>query len=356
MQRWRKVVFGCATALAFTLLVEGCSNVLVCWSDVSHLARPALAERLHTHYDAELGWTNTAGLRVEDAYGPGRTVTINAQGFRGAADTLVARPAGRTRIVCSGDSFTFGYGVADADAWPAQLGALDARLDVVNLALGGYGIDQMYLRYLRDGLPLEQDVHVVAAISDDFARMASDRFSGYGKPWLDVDGGRLVARNVPVPETGFATPWLTQNAPLFRRLGVVELARRMTGAEEPQKRREVMSLEDAANRARAALADLRARSATPLVFVYLPVLQDVLPNSTDFLREPFLEALRADGVTVIDLVPALRADPPRELDAFFLAPGVVDFPGAQGHYTPAGNRWAAEHVLAGLRGAGLAPR
>lgn len=68
---------------------------------------------------------------------------INEDGFR---DSVYARPKqeGAFRIVVMGDSVSFGYGVAETEAYPQILEELlsdlvpDARIEVVNLGVGGY--------------------------------------------------------------------------------------------------------------------------------------------------------------------------------------------------------------------------
>ena len=60
--------------------------------------------------------------------------------------------------------------------------SLDPRLETLNMGQGGYGVDQAYLWYKRDAAKFEHQVHLLAFITDDFVRMQSDRFRGYGKP------------------------------------------------------------------------------------------------------------------------------------------------------------------------------
>src|SRR5438045_1580099 len=69
-------------------------------------------------------------------------VTINAQGLR--ADQPVGPPAaGETRLLCLGDSFTFGYGVAADQAWPYLLNSNESapsdRVESLNAGVSGYG-------------------------------------------------------------------------------------------------------------------------------------------------------------------------------------------------------------------------
>ncbi len=349
---------GCTIAALAGLAIEGLANLGVFVSDVASLADQPLAERRHTRHDATLGWTNEPGRRVPDLYGPGASVTIDERGFR-ASPVAIAGDA--VAVVCSGDSFTFGYGVDDADTWPAQMTSLDDRLASVNLGLGGYGLDQSYLRYLRDGAPIAHAVHVVAFVSDDITRMTSRRFAGYSRPWLERTDGAPAVRGVPVPDDGYESPWMTQNAYLFRRIGVVEAARRISGSGRAAPLdHSVMTLEQAADVAWDALRHLRvlgAERGVELIVVVLPTQADIQPNTADFLREPMVAALRGDGLHVLDLVEELRARPPTDPRSYFIPEGAVDFPGAAGHYTRAGNRWVAAQVLPAVRSAArLAPR
>jgi lysophospholipase L1-like esterase len=103
-------------------------------------------------------------------------VRTNGAGFRGPA--LPGPKAAHVyRIVVLGDSFTWGYGVRERQAYPARLeGRLNAqlhargsrrRVEVVNLGLPGAGpLD--YLHHLRHtGLPLAPDLVVVGLFAND---------------------------------------------------------------------------------------------------------------------------------------------------------------------------------------------
>src|SRR5579872_941799 len=67
-----------------------------------------LTERKHCEFDPLLGWVNLQSMNVPDLYGPGLGLTTNARGFRGEREIEDEIPMGKTRIVCSGDSFTLG--------------------------------------------------------------------------------------------------------------------------------------------------------------------------------------------------------------------------------------------------------
>lgn len=73
----------------------------------------------------------------------GFTYTTNERGYR-SLRPYTPDPAKYT-VLAIGDSFTFGIDTNDAETWPYLLQAKDSRLNVINLGVGGYGIDQMYL-------------------------------------------------------------------------------------------------------------------------------------------------------------------------------------------------------------------
>ena len=67
---------------------------------------------------------------------------INRDGFRDR-DFPVERTKGAARIVCVGDSYTYGWGVNLEDSFPKQLErALEPGTEVLNLGVFGYNADQ----------------------------------------------------------------------------------------------------------------------------------------------------------------------------------------------------------------------
>ena len=90
------------------LIAEGAASlVLVARHATSAGEYPDLP---HVQYDAELGWTGRPNVTIPDTYGPGTSVRTNIQGFRETRDVSTATPPGQVRVICSGDSFTFGQG------------------------------------------------------------------------------------------------------------------------------------------------------------------------------------------------------------------------------------------------------
>ena len=153
-------------------------------------------------FDARYGWVNRPG-RYELG---GVEHHINSIGARGALEYAAQKSAGVVRMVCFGESFTYGSEVADTEAWPTRLAGLVEALEVINLAVSGWGTDQALLRFREQGPGLDADVACMGFMLDNIRRnvnryrqLAYPRDSGAPlvKPRFRLDGGELVL--VPIP-------------------------------------------------------------------------------------------------------------------------------------------------------------
>jgi hypothetical protein len=317
-------------------LVEGTASLALFARSMrgSHLVEEHFTER-----DTLLGWISIPNVSKPDLFGPGRSLSINAQRLRHAGDVAPVPPAGKTRVICAGDSFTLGYGVDDSKTWCALLGANQPSLETLNMGLNGYGVDQAYLRYVRDGLPLRPQVHLFAIINDDFRRMSIDRFVGFPKPRLAVDsGGRLRTVGVPVPDPGMG-PFTQRLLSAVGGLRSFELLQ----VFKPVSRGGWGASQDATwDVARAIFHDVAAQDSAigaKLVVVYLPTIDDFKGKASDKWRQWIRESAARDKFEFVDLVPDLRQVAPDSVDALFIPRGQLAFQGAAGHYTDAGNVW-----------------
>jgi hypothetical protein len=370
--RLRRAAVGLLLGLGTLALLEGAASLIVfAWDLARHAERP-LPERIHTVYDPLLGWVNAKGLRAPDLYGPGRSFASNALGFRGAREYARAVPEGKRRAICSGDSFTLGYGVGDEHCWPRLLELRDPALEAVNMGQGGYALDQAYLWYLRDGRELEHQLHLFAFIADDFERMRAPRFRGYGKPLLvlaedverrtegDPAGEGLATIGVPVPASSFRHPWLTQNRDLVLRLRSLELLgrarRKLAGAEPVSGVLAEETAQEVASRLFLDLARLNEEKGSRLVLVLLPNKDPLAPGRLSRLSgwmHAAVERARGQGVPFIDLSADFEALPAAEREPLFLPPGLIPLPGAAGHYSETGNAFVADRLRALLAQQGL---
>jgi lysophospholipase L1-like esterase len=106
--------------------------------------------------DRDLFWSPIPGFRGQFL---DETVTINSMGLRGA-DVAVPKPATKKRILCFGDSITFGYGVSDDETYAFHLGqALTPQgVEVINCGVTGYSSYQTLHLLRRVATRLEGDL------------------------------------------------------------------------------------------------------------------------------------------------------------------------------------------------------
>jgi len=163
---------------------------------------PSFGPRV-VQYSPVLGWALIPG--VED---------IGAHGWRGPSMART-KEDGRFRIVCAGDSTTFGFHGSWEDAWPHQLETSLNRdadwtrahgiTEVLNLGVPGYGPDQSMLALEEIGLSYAPDVVIFHLCLNDFADASYDHhwlklggFTQY-KPFYVLEDGRLAREKALVP-------------------------------------------------------------------------------------------------------------------------------------------------------------
>lgn len=330
-------------ALLFLVLEGGAGVLLAVYEAARGPDGPT-----HTRYDALLGWVNAPGVSLQNAWGPGNNLHISPEGFRGSGpETPVS--GGRQRVLCVGDSFTFGEGVDDDDVW-CNLLANDS-LHTLNLGQPGYGVDQAFLRYRRDGAGLPHDVVVFAFIGGDLTRMGRSSHHGYAKPVLAVEGDSLVVRGVPVPRV---IPRLNRFViDVSEHLRTVELAgrllRRLTGPAVSHADREHRRVAPLATRVLVAVHDLaNVAGATP-VFVYLPIRAEMVRDG--LWRSWVRTTMDSLGYPLVDLTDSLRGFPATLAADLFIPEGAP----AGGHYSRRGNAWVADVLRPWVRGAEIGP-
>jgi hypothetical protein len=334
--RWLKIAaVNVAVLLGLVIVIEGSVSLFLFARDITVLAWESAP---YSEYDADLGWIAKRNVTIPDFWGKGVGVRTNGQRFRATYDIAPAVAPGKTRVVCSGDSFTFGDGVDNRDTWCEQLAARDPRIEPVNLGQGGYGSDQAYLRFLRDTKPLAHQVHVFAFIDDDFKRMQLNTFLGFGKPVLTLENGVLTVGNVPVPRYATSHTWLnaipralleTRSGQLAKRVLNKYGAPKGSGAEKDAETRIVL---------RAMFAELKRvneQRGSRLFLAHLPTLDELggVDPWTAFLED----AARAEQIPLIDVLAAFRSR--TDAKSLFLAETT-----AAGHYNAAGHAAVAEEI------------
>jgi hypothetical protein len=319
-------------------------------------------------FDPELGWAPAAGARSPD----GRE-TSNSAGARGQREYAPVAPEGVVRLLCAGDSFTYGSEVADGETWEAQLEALSPRFEALNFGVGGYGTDQALLRLRRELGRWSPQVAVMGILVENIGRnvnryrplyFPSSSTPGV-KPRFVLAGGELVLVPQPFAERAEVARAVADGS-VIARLAEHEywrepdpgwlrhslLARLFLGWRAYSRRQaESLWAEPEGEPAQVTLALLSAfqREALASGVPYCLVLVFPRQKELDQLVErgskswqTLLDGLAVRGVPCIDLADELAPAYAARRKGFFV----------RGHLSPRANglvaarvaRWLGEHV------------
>jgi hypothetical protein len=248
------------------------------------------------------GGGGAVGYAPVSGRGPGRGPT-NSRGYRDRERTLAARPGVR-RVVCLGDSFTWGIGILQDDTWPARLERLlTARRgetwEAVSLAEPGLNAVQQASRLESEGLAYAPDVVVLAWVLND-SEDANAAETRRAAEWMED------ARSEP-------------HAPgrLLDRSALVRLVRTRVHATIENRRRlenyRSMYAPDyagwqAAQAALRAMGGMCRARGVPLVVAVFPLFANPLDEGYPFtaLHEAVASAAANAGASVVDLLPHYR--------------------------------------------------
>jgi hypothetical protein len=190
MRRWASVLVGIVT----TLLCVGITEIVLRRLAERHEVRLQSGERktVFNPYrtDAQLSYALRPGWSgVHDSADFRVGVHVNALGMRGAEQPREKTPGVR-RVLVLGDSFGFGWGVEDAEAFPARLEArwrnAGQAVDVLDAAVPGYAADQSLLFLRERGFALAPDLIVLASCQNDVEDLGATR--------LELGADRLPRR------------------------------------------------------------------------------------------------------------------------------------------------------------------
>jgi lysophospholipase L1-like esterase len=126
--------------------------------------------------DPVLLWAPRPGFRSQESY-HGAVVEINSAGFRDR-EYPAAKAPGTFRILCLGDSTTFGFGVPVDATYPSLLEemlngegrASGVRYEVINGGVTGYSSAQCLLLYQHRARKLHPDLVLLNVGGNDFRK------------------------------------------------------------------------------------------------------------------------------------------------------------------------------------------
>jgi len=308
-------------------------------------------ENVWVEHHSVLGWYSqkTKAALLESSNFPQVIVHTNASGFRGSREYAIEKPQGVIRIAVLGDSFVFGFGVQDGEAFPALLEAQDKSREVLNLGVPGYGMDQIYLSYREIARKYHPDIVLIGIFPEDFWRSTrSFADSGHVKPYFSLSAkGELVLHNVPIPppfslKTDQFPPLLEQSSAqkileksvLFRlaKKPALKLAKNMrlidpNDSEEWQVGRAILS---------RLIDEVRADKAIPVVVLMPP--QDWAQSARKTsLERSIIRFVDREKVDFINLKPAFNDAVAKDgLETYYIK--------NDWHWTPRGHALAAKTI------------
>ena len=123
---------------------------------------------------------------------PPSRIRISRQGLRADREYPVPKPRGVRRLLCLGDSTTFGWGVEVQDTFCRRLQeALPPGWETVNLGIPSFNTTQEVRRLERFGLTFQPDIVVLLFDDNDLEPPHDQGDPDSGMAWL-VDHSALV--------------------------------------------------------------------------------------------------------------------------------------------------------------------
>jgi hypothetical protein len=277
---------------------------------------------------------------------------INSKGLRDR-EYPYQKPRDRIRVVALGDSLTFGEGIPFGDRFTDIAEQRFKNLEVLTMAVPGYGLDQMLLAFAEEGVKYQPDVVLIFVAWTVVGRHS------LGPSWIDhapietiasqavADGGpsETVYRRRNDERFGLGRYSLVRHSHFLSYLGykvsLIMLRPQMKRADlklwgprtidDIAIRPEGAQTQQSDEYLRAGLRHL-ATLATKLKFRIM--IANIEPSWN--FQVPGLPA----GITVLDFSPQLRAAAAKRSLRFTYDP----------HYNPATNRLIGDLLVAGLRG------
>lgn len=260
-------------------------------------------------------------------------IHINSLGLRGH-EFPRARTAGVARILCLGDSYTFGAHVDDEQTFPAQLERIlsaehGRTVEVINAGASGFTITDELAYLKQKGLSLRPDLIILAFSQNDIRDMSRD------EPMIDVmrEHAGLKSTFLIGPTVRFLQHTAIFNA-MQRTAALVRVAIRKSN--EP----EILAMSPELWRRYLAvfkeLVTLARSSGVRVLLVIWPSADQVAGVEPTDPQEALTAAARELLLDSLDLLPVLKTIPPDGAGAFLMP--------LDGHPSPLGQEAAARAI------------
>ena len=288
-----------AVSIAFSLILG--FILLVGFELLSsyHHFGPSSLEGVHfpvTGFDSYLGWD---GMPNQSFQFFEKNVTTNSLGFRGEEVDY-----SKEHILVLGDSVAWGFGVDDTETIPYDLNKLTEKkypnLQVLNLALTGYGIDQYYLKLEKDiSLARPKLIIMIIFTGNDFFETAADTSYGKSKPFFAIRDGRLLNLNPRISR--YSCSNLLSSSNIINKIGRGSLLRKFICGN---RRSTTQETEEVIRRLFSEMQNIAVAHNSSLLFVISPDKQDYISETSELLF--FRSALKDGGYNYLDYYEILK--------------------------------------------------
>jgi lysophospholipase L1-like esterase len=245
-------------------------------------------------YKPGIAWAHVYDTRVDRRNYFGETGRVdyrtNNLGLRGGF-VSGEKPAGVRRILCLGDSLTFGEGVREKDIWPERLRSLlGPGVDVVNAGIQGYDFNHEALYLLLHGRQLDPDVVVVAFFMNDAMPFGST-----------VEHHQLMTE-APLPESGIGRASALWGFFERRRFAARQTERYLDDLRESFRSEIWVAVKGRMPK----LREMGEHDGFKVIALLFPLLQELDAYPLQAEHEQVRAAFLAAGIDVVDLLEALQ--------------------------------------------------
>ncbi len=151
----------------------------------------------------------------------------NSYGLRADRDYDFFPSPGVIRIAAFGDSHVHGDEVTNENTWEERLVKLKPNLEVLNFGVGGYGFDQAYLRYQKEGVAFHPQIVLIGFASENIYRVVNtfrpfyspDDGLPFSKPRFLIDKSDLKLLENPLAHLSDYEYFLKNEQEVLEQLG-----------------------------------------------------------------------------------------------------------------------------------------
>ncbi len=252
---------------------------------------------------------------------------------------------GGRAVLLYGDSFAHGVDPTPVSMrLAAQLERLLDDQPVVNYAVSGYGIDQIYLHFRETHSAWQEPTILFGLMTLDIDR-AIFTVRDAPKPYFTLTADSLELTGVPL--SGDTAAWHRDHPPQIRSYLVAFLQRRLRLAMGPGDETEIPYRQDEKRRLarrllEAAVGEARARELPMVVVLFYPLWQLESEGWREIFLKDELERLEVPYLDTKALFKTAATRTSRGLEAFY-------YPAPNNHPNEEGNRLVAEALAEMLR-------